>query len=423
VDSIRYADIATRHAENAAFLWHLRGLAVAQPHYRLDDLGMLDERLAAHLDGLRELGEAGLRACRRLLAEDEAWAVAPLALLTLEAGERRHLERIVAVAEARPEFAPVLEATLGWASPGDLRGVVQALLQSSSPLARRLGIASCAMHRVDPGPALAAAIADPDPALRARALRAAGELGRRDLLPACLEHLDNRGDANADGRHWAAVSGLLLGERHRAVAVLAEVGSTSGPAQVHALQIVLKAMDDGASRLLLAPLAHQPMPRALRALIQGVGHTGRAVYARWLIDHMHRPETARIAGEAFTLITGADLVALELDRTPPDDGEFGPSDDPDDEHVAMDEDEDLPWPDADRVMRWWDAQGDRFPEGSRHFLGHPVDETACRDALRHGFQRQRVAAADHLALLRPGQPLFPTSAPERRQRRLLDQPG
>lgn len=43
----RYADIATRHAENAAFLWHLRGLAVAQPHYRLDDLGMLDERLAA----------------------------------------------------------------------------------------------------------------------------------------------------------------------------------------------------------------------------------------------------------------------------------------------------------------------------------------------------------------------------------------
>ena len=30
----------------------------------------------------------------------------------------------------------------------------------------------------------------------------------------------------------------------------------------------------------------------------------------WLIGHMAKPETARLAGEAFTLITGADLDAL-----------------------------------------------------------------------------------------------------------------
>ena len=46
-----------------------------------------------------------------------------------------------------------------------------------------------------------------------------------------------------------------------------------------------------------------------RWLIQGSGIVGDATYVSlWLIGHMAKPETARLAGEAFTLITGADLT-------------------------------------------------------------------------------------------------------------------
>ena len=74
----RYEDIAEEHAGQAAFLWHLRSLAVAQPHYLLDDLEALDSRLAAHVDGLREASTAW-DACRRLLADGTPWPMTVIA--------------------------------------------------------------------------------------------------------------------------------------------------------------------------------------------------------------------------------------------------------------------------------------------------------------------------------------------------------
>ncbi|MCK7582576.1 MAG: hypothetical protein MZV65_48050 [Chromatiales bacterium] len=63
----------------------------------------------------------------------------------------------------------------------------------------------------------------------------------------------------------------------------------------------------------------------------------------------------------------------------------------------------------------------RFPAGVRHFMGEPPNPENCRRVLRDGYQRQRIAAALYLALLRPGTPLFPTSAPAWRQKRWLAQ--
>ena len=56
-------DIIIQHAEDAAFLWLLRDAAVTQPHYDLDDLAELDNRVEAHLDGLRIAGDAGWEIC------------------------------------------------------------------------------------------------------------------------------------------------------------------------------------------------------------------------------------------------------------------------------------------------------------------------------------------------------------------------
>jgi uncharacterized protein (TIGR02270 family) len=134
---------------------------------------------------------------------------------------------------------------------------------------------------------------------------------------------------------------------------------------------------------------------------------------------MSNDALARAAGEAFSLITGADLARLGLERTPPDDFESGPNDDPNDPDISMDPDDGLPWPDQALVERWWTANAPRFPAGARFFVGTPVTREHCIDVLKNGYQRQRILAAHYLCLLEPGTPLFNTSAPAWRQQRLL----
>ena len=128
---------------------------------------------------------------------------------------------------------------------------------------------------------------------------------------------------------------------------------------------------------------------------------------------------ARLAGESFSMITGADLAALDLERKPPSEPIGGPNDDPEDEDVALDEDESLPWPDQNLVHRWWHARASHMPAGQRWFLGQAPSIDGARRALRDGFQRQRIAAAVWCCLLAPGTKQFATAAPAWRQQRQL----
>jgi uncharacterized protein (TIGR02270 family) len=159
----------------------------------------------------------------------------------------------------------------------------------------------------------------------------------------------------------------------------------------------------------------------MRWLICGSGIVGDPAYVPWLIDHMATPEEARLAGEAFTLITGVDLPSSDLDTTRPEGFESGPNDDPKDSNVEMDPDAGLPWPDPKRIKAWWALNSSRFQSGSRSFMGAPVTRGHCLDILRNGYQRQRILAAVYLCLLTPGTSLFNTSAPAWRQQKLLAQ--
>ena len=136
---------------------------------------------------------------------------------------------------------------------------------------------------------------------------------------------------------------------------------------------------------------------------------------------MDDPALARVAGEAFSTITGLDLAWLDLECRPPQDFESGPDDDPAHDDVAMDEDDGLPWPDPAKLGDWWRANAERFQPGQRYFMGAPPAWAHCMAVLGSGFQRQRIAAAEHLCLLRPGSKLFPTQAPAWRQSRWLAQ--
>lgn len=106
------------------------------------------------------------------------------------------------------------------------------------------------------------------------------------------------------------------------------------------------------------------------------------------------------------MITGADLAYDDLETDRPEGVESGPNENPEDEDVALDPDEDLPWPAPELIARWWQAHAARFADPQRYLCGQPVTEAHCRDVLSTGFQRQRRAAALELALMRADRPLF-----------------
>jgi uncharacterized protein (TIGR02270 family) len=169
--------------------------------------------------------------------------------------------------------------------------------------------------------------------------------------------------------------------------------------------------------------AHEAMRRLavdsgqIRWVIEGSGIVGDSGYVPWLIKHMTDVRTARLAGQAFTLITGVNFDQSGLEASRPEGFDAGPNDDPDDPNVDRDMDDGLPWPDPTRTEKWWAANKSRFPRGTRYFMGAPVSREHCIDVLKNGDQRQRILAAQHLCLLEPGTPLFNTSAPAWRQQR------
>ena len=408
-------DVEPDYFLEAATLFLRRTNSVAAPNVSLAVLARLDARLTAYLDGLVVAGDAAAPLLERELDYSARGTVFTASVQALKV---RHLESLDAVWPRAERFGPIrneLVAAFGWVEPNCLQGFVPQLMADKAAVKRFAAVASCSAHRIDPGLVSEAWFQDTAPLVLARVLRVVGEIGHRALVSDCVAGLDGGSD---DCRFWAAWSAVLLGDRRSALERLIETALTAGTShRSRAFRLVLQASDLHLAHGSLQQIAKAPAH--WRWLIQGSGIVGDPTYAAWLIGHMSKPNAARLAGEAFALITGADLDQLQLCRSRPEEFESGPTDDLNDPNVDVDPDEGLPWPDPQKVAKWWAANNSRFPKGTRYFLGKPVTWENCVEVLKNGYQRQRVLAAQYLCLLRPGTPLFNTSAPAWRQQRLL----
>jgi uncharacterized protein (TIGR02270 family) len=408
-------DVVVEHVEEAAFLWLLRDLAVGRPHYALARLADLDDRLEAHVDGLRVAGEPGWEIAKeQLVAIGEPGEVFAAAVLAFEGGDPAKVQAVLAAGTAQPEAVRGLVSALGWLTYEQAAKPIKPLLAATDPVLKRVGIAASAIHRRNPGPALSEAFAAADPLLKARALRAAGELGLVDLHIALRSHLKAK---DPTCRFWAAWSNALLNGHLDAVAELQAIAEADGPFSERSVRMALRRLPPREARIWIKKLIRE-LGR-LRVAAIGAGALADPEIIPWLIDQMKVPALARVAGESFSLITGVHIAHDKLEGPTPEGFEAGPTEDPDDENVAMDPDENLPWPDPVLVRKWWEARRGGFSKDTRYLLGQPITVESIRQALQAGYQRQRAAAAIELALLKPGRPLFEVRAPGHRQQQIL----
>lgn len=407
------ATLLDQHAEEAAFLAGLRSYAVGAPHYDLEHLSDLDERIEAHLDGLQIAGLKGLHLLLEQLTPHAQGEVFATAALALRLNNESALETLYRHLHAHPEGEAFLVAALGWLEWHEVSALIERDLSSTDAQRRRIALAAHALHGKDPGPALLSALGHGDARVLAAAARLAGTLRRRDLLQPLRQH---RLHGDDEVRFWSNWASTQMGDQE-ALGNLRLFAEQPGDLRQPALEVLLAWQPRETSIAWLRGLMQSPEHR--RMVIQALGLFGDPQTIPWLIRQMHELPFARVAAQAFTLISGADLAELDLELSVYPDYDTGPSDDPDDPQVDMDPDTDLPWPDPPKVEQWWQAHGHGLPTGLAHLVGQPFSDRQCMAVLRGGRQPQRIAAACLLARYQPTRVLFATDAPARRQRQLL----
>jgi uncharacterized protein (TIGR02270 family) len=398
--------VVEQHAEEAAFLWTARDRAAHSPNYSLNDLSALDERVEAHLDGLRVAKQFGWQLCAQALNNGEPGTVFAAAVLAFDGGDTGRIQRVLETACIAPQLERGLISALGWLPFSKVEGHISELLGSARPELRRIGIAASAAHRRDPGQPLIQALSDPNPQLRALALKVCGEIGKAGLVHAILASVSDPDDAC---RFFATWSAARLGDRSPAVlSVLCESATEPTPYAERALSMALRIMDLQQAKTWHRQLREDPSQLRTAAIATGV--IGEPETVESLIDLMNIPAVARVAGEAFSMITGLDLAYEDLSGDKPEGFEAGPTEDSDDENVAMDPDEHLPWPVPALVAKWWNQHRAQFQTGRRYLKGKEITVQSLREVLIGGKQRERAAAALELALREPTQPLFEVRA-------------
>ncbi|MCL2590640.1 MAG: TIGR02270 family protein [Betaproteobacteria bacterium] len=432
--------VIDQHAEEAGFLWGMRHQAVHAPHYNLADIAELDEAVEAHLDGLRVAGQTGRHAAM-FLAPDAPENIFPLVVLAFgENGYNRDtLRDAFILGSLNAEALSALVSGLGWLDYATVAPVLPELMGAQVSFYRLVGIAASAIHRQDPGPLLEKLIGDPDDQVRARALRAAGELKRRDLAAQVFAHIK---DDNEPCRFWVAWTSSLLRLPNALGALYPYLLDVVSPFNLHALHMGLRCAKPAQQAEWFDTLCNTPGLE--RQAVIAAGIIGDLEAMPWLIEQMQQPALAKYAGEAFSMMTGVDIYYDDLDlkeeeeeaaledadneededsedddeNDEDDDGEVPENDD--EEMPDPDDETDLPVPDPGLIAAWWERHKHHYTIGKRYLAGEIIDANAAINVLRNGLQRQRKAAALELALLQPDWILFETRAPGKRQKRMLN---
>jgi uncharacterized protein (TIGR02270 family) len=391
-----YRDIFQQYGTDAAFLWLLRAIAIEQPHNTCSDIVALEQRIDAQLNGLMSSLDTGWAVCQEGLELQEAGEVFTATIVAMRSRDPRKIQQAVQVGLSSDESCKGLISALGWLPENIVNPWTQRFLNGKDMSHKLLGIATCSVRRQDPGELLSNILQRDEciahEALYARALRLVGELRRQDCMPALQMAITDERDSI---RFWSNWSAVLLGQHTCLQQLKPFVLNPSSPFQQLAMQLCFRVITVEQGREWISGLAKDE--NGTRAVIKATGVLGDPHAVNWLITKMAEPKFAKLAGEAFSFITGADLVKHGLIAEQPTAHPMQENDEVDDD-IELDEDENLPYPDNKKVAMLWRSHGQKFLVGRRYFVGQEANVSWLNTLLNTGTQRQRHAAALELAL-------------------------
>lgn len=401
-----FTSIYEQYVNEAAFLWILRSIAINEPHNNQQDILALEQRIEAQLDGLMSSIEIGWQICEQALEIAEPGEVFTAMVIAMRSHDTEKIKQVVDIGLSSDSAEQGLISAMGWL-PDDISNTwIERFLKGKDLSHKYLGVAACSVRRVDIGEALPVILKREDCAqdtkLYSRALRLVGELRRQDCMPYINAALQS---SDEDIRFWANWSAILLGQRAN-VENLKPYVFKSSKLQHAAIQLVFRVLNVEQGRETISELSKDNSQ--VRAVIKAIGVLGDPHAINWLINKMNESLYAKLAGESFMYIAGVDFQSNDLIISEPEDYPQIPNDDAYDDIIGLDEDENLAFPDANKVSSIWQKYGQKFIVGKRYFMGQAITVELLKQSLENGMQRQRHAAAMELALNDKGLPLVNT---------------
>ncbi len=264
-------NVVTQHVEDAASLRHVRSVLLRAPHVGLLQLGRLDERIEAHLDGLRVAGEGGTQLARAALERASVGSIFTVMVGAIERHDAAEVSRMLSLRDAAPQAEAAAASAVGWVSASSLRGLIKSWFDTPEASLQWLALAACAVHRVDPGATLDRLLTHQDPRIRRRAGKAAAELGRVDLLDACRDALKAEGD---DAAHALAAArcAVQLGDRGASLTQLFKLARTPSARQAEAAAVAMLFGDADQGRALVIHARSTSCFRCIAEAASDQGH-------------------------------------------------------------------------------------------------------------------------------------------------------
>ncbi len=399
-----FREVYEQYITDASFLWVLRSIGLNQPHYSQSDIAELETRIEANLDGLMTSLDLSWEICLEALEVAQAGEIFTVAVVAFRSRDVEKIKTAVLAGIENEETNKGLISALAWLPEKTLDNWLHKFLSSKQMEHKYLAIAVHSARRTHPGEMLTRLLQREDclenKKLLARIIRLIGELKLVDYRWALDEAYE---DDDPEVKFWVNWSTIMMGDLSAVNQIKPYVVQT-GPLQLVAVNTAFRGLPVEQGRAWISQLAADP--EQARTVIKATGILGDPVAVPWLIEKMRKVETARIAAEAFSLITGIDLERYELVIEAPEDITVIPNDNPEDDNVDMDDDENLPFPDVDKVALTWQKHGSNYAAGQRYFMGKVINAETLQDKLTNGLQRQRFAAAMELAILQPQSPLI-----------------
>jgi len=373
--SVRW-DIYDDHLSEAAWLWGEWEGSLDSAVYALDDVIVgPEERLLAHLDGL-VLGGAAVAEKLLLpaLASDDRGQVAAAAWVLVQAEHGDRQDAVVAsLAVAEPPARAAIARALSLCPRADLSRLVPLWNTGSAPV-RAIVLEAFGPREPDwlrerLGPALSSG----EPSLCAAGLRAVRNFADRNFLGQVQDALQSN---DPTVRQEAVTAGIRLGSKEAWGACRRAASDPEKTGRV--LLGLLATSADPNDRNFVRGLAH--VPALTKDVLWALGFAGDLESAEALVGALGDEETAKIAGDSLSAITGL-AIAGHLARKGEPGGPGGAEVADDDPPPVVRSEDFLPLPDGKAVENWWSKERSRFRSGMRYLQGQPRDSRTLLAAL------------------------------------------
>jgi uncharacterized protein (TIGR02270 family) len=361
-----FRDLVDESFDEAVFLWRRWEGELSSPTRNLLEVwSWTEDRLHGALDGVRVDSEVAIDLATQALSSDDSDRLTVAAALLASCRDHTATGMVAAALNAANgrTLATLLRAL-------ELVGSNQALRAASSVLIETPAGAGalCRLKtflRAPPGDEMTVAFQSGVPEAQTAAMRAA-----RIAAPGVREKWITAGMESEDVnvRYAALESGQCLGmdrARTTATRLASQLDSSAGP--YLKLLAMLGAVEE--QETIYAALR---VPDLQAAAIWALGHIGTVRAVEACLAGMRHENLARASGEAYSWITGADLVRdglaakeARVDAPPFEQDDL-------DANLVPPPEALWPLPDVEAVRRHWSGQRTAFTESVRHVHGQPV---------------------------------------------------